>query len=162
MVIKRSLTLAAPKLAVSRTKSLISTQYARYLAFAASLAATCGSLFLSEVLHLPPCVLCWYQRVCMYPLVVILGIGILRRDQRLYQYALPLAVVGWIIALYHSLLQWHVIPDQLAPCVQGISCTTIQVNLLGFITIPFMSLTAFTLVIIFLLLEWKGSHEPRS
>jgi disulfide bond formation protein DsbB len=136
--------------------------YAIYAAFAGALVATCGSLFLSEVLHLPPCVLCWYQRICMYPLVVILGVGILRKDTKLYQYVLPLATIGWIIALYHSLLQWKIIPDKLAPCVQGISCTTVQVHLLGFITIPFMSFVAFTVIIALMLIEWKGSHESRS
>lgn len=134
-------------------------QYARYAAFGMALIATCGSLFLSQVLSLPPCVLCWYQRVCMYPIIVILGIGILRGDKKLYQYVLPLAVVGWALALYHSLLQWKIIPDELAPCTQGVSCTTVQVHLLGFITIPFMSLVAFSIVIVAMIVEWRFSRE---
>lgn len=133
--------------------------YSRYVAFTQALVATIGSLFLSEIVHLPPCLLCWYQRIAMYPLVVILGVGILRRDQKLYQYALPLAAIGWAIALYHSLLQWHIIPDRLAPCVQGISCTTVQVHLLGFITIPFMSLVAFSIIVGALLVEWRSSSK---
>ena len=96
--------------------------YSRYGAFAMALVATLGSLFLSEILKLPPCVLCWYQRVLMYPLAFIIGIGILRGDKKLYQYVLPLASIGWLIALYHSLLQWKIIPESAAPCVQGISC----------------------------------------
>jgi disulfide bond formation protein DsbB len=139
--------------------------YSPYLAFGMTLIATLASLYLSEIRQLPPCVLCWYQRVCMYPLAIILGIGILRGDRKLYQYVLPLAGIGWLIALYHSLLQWKIIPDALAPCVAGISCTTIQVNLLGFITIPFMALAAFTLIIGFMILEWKGTrstNEQRS
>ena len=134
-------------------------QYARYAAFGMALIATCGSLFLSQVLSLPPCVLCWYQRVCMYPIIVILGIGILRGDKKLYEYVLPLAVVGWVLALYHSLLQWKIIPDELAPCTQGVSCTTVQVHLLGFITIPFMSLVAFSIVIVAMIVEWRFSRE---
>jgi disulfide bond formation protein DsbB len=132
---------------------------APYLAFAMALVATLSSLFLSEVRHLPPCVLCWYQRTCMYPLVIILGVGILRGDRRLYQYVLPLAGIGWVIALYHSLLQWEIIPGSLAPCEAGVSCTTVQINWLGFITIPFMSLTAFTVIIMFMILEWKGAQK---
>ncbi len=133
--------------------------YSRYIAFAQASIATVGSLFLSEILHLPPCVLCWYQRIAMYPLVIIMAVGILRRDQKIYQYALPLATIGWVISFYHSLLQWHIIPDKLAPCVQGISCTTVQVHLLGFITIPFMGLTAFSIIIAALIVEWRSSSK---
>jgi disulfide bond formation protein DsbB len=129
--------------------------YSVYVAFTQALLATVGSLYLSQIVHLPPCLLCWYQRICMYPLVIILGVGILRKDKNLYQYALPLAVIGWVIALYHSLLQWKIIPDSLAPCVQGVSCTTVQVHLLGFITIPFMSLVAFSIIIAALIVEWR-------
>jgi disulfide bond formation protein DsbB len=136
--------------------------YARYAAFTQALVATLGSLFLSEILHLPPCILCWYQRACMYPLVIILGIGILRHDRSLWQYVLPLAAIGWTIALYHSLLQWKIIPDRLAPCAQGVSCTTVQVHLLGFITIPFMSLVAFSIIIGLMVLEWRSERGTRS
>lgn len=136
--------------------------YARYAAFTMALIATSGSLFLSEVLHLPPCVLCWYQRTMMYPLVFILLIGILRGDRKLYQYVLPLASIGWVIALYHSLLQWKIIPEYVAPCQSGISCTTVQVNLMGFVTIPFMSLVAFTVIIATMTIEWRTSNEPRT
>ncbi len=123
------------------------SRYGAYIAFTQALVAMMSSLYLSEVLHLPPCRLCWYQRICMYPLVVILGVGILRKERAIYQYVLPLAVTGWIIALYHSLLQWKIIPDTIAPCVTGVSCTTVQVNLLGFITIPFMAFTGFSVIL---------------
>jgi disulfide bond formation protein DsbB len=136
--------------------------YALYIGFTQALVATLGSLYLSEILHLPPCMLCWYQRIAMYPLAVILGVAILRKERRVFEYVLPLAIIGWLIALYHSLLQWHIIPDKLAPCAQGISCTTVQVHLLGFITIPFMSLMAFSVVIISMLIEWRGIHGQRS
>lgn len=132
--------------------------YSRYGAFAMALAATLGSLILSELIKLPPCVLCWYQRALMYPLVFVLGIGILRGDNKLYQYVLPMAGIGWLIAAYHSLLQWKIIPDELGPCVQGVSCTTVQVNLFGFITIPFMSLVAFSVIIAFMVVEWRKSR----
>jgi len=133
--------------------------YSRYVAFAQALIATLGSLALSELIKLPPCVLCWYQRSMMYPLAFILAIGILRRERALWQYVLPLATVGWLIAAFHTLLQWKIIPDAVAPCVQGISCTTVQVNLLGFITIPFMALTAFTVIIVAMIVEWRSERE---
>ncbi len=119
-----------------------------YIAFAVALIATIVSLYLSEVRHLPPCILCWYQRIAMYPLVIILGVGILRGERGLCQYVLPLAGIGWVIALYHTLIQWKLISDTLSPCIQGVSCTTVQINLFGFITIPFMSLVAFSIIII--------------
>jgi len=135
------------------------TVYARYVAFAQAAIATCGSLFLSEIMHLPPCVLCWYQRICMYPIVIIMAVGISRRDRKLYQYVLPLAIAGWGVALYHSLLQWKILPEYVAPCQAGISCTSIQVNLLGFITIPFMSLAAFSVIIGAMIVEWRTTRE---
>lgn len=128
----------------------------QYVAWAQALIATMGSLFLSEVMLLPPCVLCWYQRILMYPLVVIIGVGILRRDSSWVYTALPLSILGWGIALYHSLLQWKILPENVAPCQAGISCTTLQINLLGFITIPFMSLVAFSVIIVATLLFMKG------
>lgn len=133
--------------------------YSRYVAFTQALVATLGSLALSELVKLPPCVLCWYQRSMMYPLVVILAVGILRKERQLWQYVLPIAGIGWLIAAYHTLLQWKIIPDTLAPCVEGVSCTTIQVNLLGFITIPFMSLVAFTVIIGAMIFEWRSERE---
>src|SRR5581483_4028611 len=92
-----------------------------YILFTVSLLATLISLSLSEVFHLVPCVLCWYQRTCMYPLPVIFGVGIYRKDRDVDLYAQLLAVVGWLIALYHTLLQWKIIPEALAPCQAGIS-----------------------------------------
>ena len=68
-----------------------------YTAWVTSLMATVGSLFFSEILHFPPCMLCWYQRILMYPLVVIIAVGILRRDKGVYQYVLPLSITGFII-----------------------------------------------------------------
>ncbi|HUC20296.1 MAG TPA: disulfide oxidoreductase [Candidatus Polarisedimenticolaceae bacterium] len=144
----------------AQTRNLV--HYSVYLGFAMALVATLSSLYLSNVMALPPCVLCWYQRIAMYPLVIILGVGILRRERAVYQYVLPLAAIGWLIALYHSLLQWKIIPDALAPCVQGISCTTVQINLLGFITIPFMSLIAFSIIIASMIILIMHERSKRS
>lgn len=108
-----------------------------------SLIATLGSLFFSEVMGLPPCVLCWYQRICMYPLVVIATVGLLARDPRVVSYLAPLIVVGLAVAAYHNLLYYHLIPESITPCAQGISCTERQIEWMGFITIPLLSLSGF-------------------
>jgi len=117
-----------------------------YPAWVIALVATVGSLFLSEVMQLPPCVLCWYQRIAMYPLVLIIGAGIVMRDRRMKYYALPLCLSGLAIAVYHNLLYYGLIPESITPCTQGVSCTTAQIEWLGFITIPLMSLAAFSII----------------
>jgi len=119
-----------------------------YLAWIQACVATGGSLFFSEVLKFPPCTLCWYQRILMYPLVLVLAIGILRRDVGVHLYVLPISVLGFFIALYHNLLYFGVLPEEIQPCTVGIPCTTVQIEWFGFITIPIMSLTAFTIVTI--------------
>jgi disulfide bond formation protein DsbB len=135
---------------------------AHYLAWTTALLSTITSLVLSEVFHLLPCVLCWYQRILMYPLVFILAVGILRRDRRVYMYVLPLSVLGAVIALYHTLLQWGIIPDSVAPCRAGISCTTKQIDLFGFMTVPFGSLLAFTAISVLMIIYARSQHESRS
>lgn len=118
-----------------------------YAAWIIALIATVGSLFFSEVMQLPPCVLCWYQRIAMYPLVLVVGAGILMRDgRRMKYYALPLALVGLAISIYHNLLYYGILPESITPCMQGVSCTSRQIEWLGFITIPLMALTAFVAV----------------
>lgn len=114
-----------------------------YTAWIIALVAMVGSLFFSEVMNLPPCVLCWYQRIAMYPLVAIIGIGIITRDSRVKYYALPLCLIGLLISVYHNLLYYHIIPESITPCTQGISCTSRQIEWLGFITIPLLALTSF-------------------
>jgi len=111
-----------------------------------SLIATLGSLFFSEVMRLPPCVLCWYQRIAMYPLVAVSSVGLLRRDPGAIRYAWPLAAAGLLVAIYHNLLYYHLIPESITPCTTGVSCTSRQIEWLGFITIPLLSLAAFTLI----------------
>lgn len=117
----------------------------RHIALLAAWIATLGSLYLSEVLGWVPCVLCWYQRILMYPLALILAIGIFRDDRRLYTYALPFALIGAATSLYHYLLiktTWFPPPE----CSLGIPCTIEYMNLFGFINVPFLALTAFTII----------------
>ncbi|MAE96956.1 MAG: disulfide bond formation protein B [Deltaproteobacteria bacterium] len=114
-----------------------------YLAWLLATVATLGSLFFGEVMKLPPCTLCWYQRICLFPLTAILATGIILRDSRLPRYALPLVLVGLGFAVYHNLLYYGVIPETLSPCTQGVSCRTVQIEWLDFITIPLMALVGF-------------------
>lgn len=115
-------------------------------------AATLGSLFFSEVMELPPCSLCWAQRIFMFPLAIILLFALFPFDPRVVRYALPLAVIGGAIALYHLLLQFGIIPESAAPCRQGVSCADAQVEILGFVSIPMLSLLVFATVTALLLL----------
>lgn len=124
-----------------------------YIAWITAAASMAGSLYFGEVLGLTPCVLCWYQRITMYPLVLIIGIGIAKKDRNLYYYALPLSIIGGAIAFYQNLLYYGVIQERLAPCTFDISCITRYVHLLGFIDIPLLSLFSFVIVTAALLIH---------
>lgn len=114
--------------------------------------STLGSLFFSHVMGFAPCVLCWYQRICLFPLVIILAAGLFPFDKRVVKYALPLAIAGWLTAFYHTLLYSKIIPESIKPCSRGVSCTEKYVELFGFLTIPMLSLIAFSTVIALLLI----------
>ncbi len=114
--------------------------------------ATLGSLFFSEVMEMKPCVLCWYQRIFMYPLVVILLVGMFPLDKGVVRYALPLAAIGWLFAIYHYLLYSGYIPESLQPCDKDASCAEINLELFGFITIPMLSILSYTVIIVLLVL----------
>jgi disulfide bond formation protein DsbB len=129
-----------------------------YLAWIIALVATAGSLFFSEVMELPPCLLCWYQRIAMYPLVLVIACGIVMRDRRMRFYALPLCLGGLVISIYHNLLYYGLIPESITPCTTGISCTTRQIEWLGFITIPLLALAAFLGIALCLIFS-KGKEE---
>lgn len=109
--------------------------------------ATLGSLFFSEIMGLKPCVLCWYQRIFMYPLVVVLLVGMFPFDKNVVRYALPIAAIGWLFAVYHYLLYSGYIPEGLQPCGQDLSCADINLELFGFITIPMLSILSYTAII---------------
>jgi disulfide bond formation protein DsbB len=109
-----------------------------------------GSLFFSEIMEFPPCALCWYQRIFMFPMVLILIAGLFPFDKNIIRYALPLASVGWGFAFYHYLLYSGFIPESIQPCSQGVSCSETYLDLFGFITIPMLSLISFSTIIILL------------
>ena len=117
--------------------------------------ATLGSLFFSEIVGVPVCVLCWYQRIAMYPLVLILAIGLLPYDPRVLYYTAALTFVGWLTASYHVLLVAGVIPASAQPCVQGIPCSETHVSLLGFLNIPALSLLTFTAIGVLLFFAYR-------
>lgn len=127
------------------------------IAWLLTLASTAGSLFLSEVMDYVPCVLCWYQRIPMYALVLILGIALRAQDAAVLRYAQPLALVGLVLAAFHCLLYLGFIPKGIQPCGQGASCADVKLELWGFVTIPLMSLLAFAAIAVVLLLVKKES-----
>jgi disulfide bond formation protein DsbB len=126
-----------------------------YIAWIQSLTATMGSLYYSEIRHFTPCILCWYQRILMYPLVLIIAVGILRKDKNLPYFVLPMSILGGIIAFYHILLQKGILPESIAPCTIGASCLTKFTGYFGFITIPVMSFSAFLVITICMLIILK-------
>lgn len=130
----------------------------RYLLAALIIAAiaTLGSLYFSEIAGFAPCVLCWYQRSMMYPLVIVLFVGSWRRDPHLPAIALPLAIIGLLIAVYHSLLYYGVLPAATQSCSRGISCTTEYIEWFDFISIPLLSAAAFLGIIVALLLAVRA------
>jgi disulfide bond formation protein DsbB len=132
-----------------------STDLLPYLAWTIALVATVGSLFFSEVMQLPPCVLCWYQRIAMYPLVIIIGVGIITRDRRMKSYSLPIVFGGLAIAIYHNLLYYGVVPESVTPCTEGVPCNSRQIEWFGFITIPLLTLVAFISIALCLLFHKK-------
>jgi disulfide bond formation protein DsbB len=131
------------------------------LIFAAWLIATVstlGALFLGEVMGHVPCVLCWYQRIAMFPLVFVLAAGLFPGDPRVVRYALPLALAGLGLALFHLALIAGWIPESVRPCQQGVPCAEGQVVWLGFVTIPLLSVVAFALIAgLLLAIHRKGS-----
>jgi disulfide bond formation protein DsbB len=113
---------------------------------------TLGSLFFSEVMGLKPCVLCWYQRIFMYPLVVIFLAGLFPLDRSVFRYAFPIALIGLGFAVYHYLLYSGYIPENLQPCDKDASCAEINLELFGFITIPMLSILSYTAILVLLLI----------
>lgn len=115
-------------------------------AWVVSLIATLGSLYFSEVMKFIPCDLCWFQRIFMYPQVILLGLAAIRKEYGIARYSLTLSVIGGTISLYHYLLQKVSFFQDHAIACGRIPCTGQYINWLGFITIPFLALTAFLII----------------
>jgi disulfide bond formation protein DsbB len=126
-----------------------------WLGWLVAAVATAGSLYYSQVAHYQPCDLCWYQRICMYPLTAVLFVAAVRRDRAIWRYVLPQACVGAVIAAYHTQLQ--AFPAQSTFCSALDPCTSRYVWEFGFVSLPFMALAAFCFVIAVLAV---AAHEP--
>ncbi|MFZ4453931.1 disulfide oxidoreductase [Salibacterium aidingense] len=132
--------------------------YGLYAAWLVSAAAVLGSLYFSEILGFVPCEFCWYQRILMYPLVLLLGMAAYFNDTSIVRYVLPLPVIGALVSLYHYSMQKIPGFAPIEPCSEGVPCQGMYINLLGFITIPFLALLAFLFIIVCL---W-GARSRRS
>lgn len=130
-----------------------------FAAWLITMGSTLAVLFFGEVMHYPICTLCWYQRICMMPLAIILPLGLFPFDPRVVRYALPLAVIGSLIAVFHQLLVMGVIPESIKPCTQGVPCSTTVVTWFGFLTIPLLSVLAFlTIAALLLAARFRSSR----
>ncbi|RCW69671.1 disulfide oxidoreductase [Saliterribacillus persicus] len=119
-----------------------------FIIWAQSLVATLGSLFYSEVMGFVPCELCWFQRILMYPLIIIYGYAVVKKDIKL---ALPGAIlsgIGIVVSVYHYLIQKLPSLSSVGESCGLVPCNVTYVNYFGFITIPFLALTAFTVIFV--------------
>ncbi len=128
-----------------------------FLCWLITAVSTTGSLFFSHVMEFAPCVLCWYQRIFLFPLVIILAVGLFPFDKSVVKYALPLAIAGWLTAIYHNLLYAGIIPESIQPCSRGVSCTEEYIDLFGFLSIPMLSLLSFSVVLALLVILKRRS-----
>ncbi len=130
-------------------------QYALFISWVIALVAMLGSLYFSEIRQFVPCTMCWYQRICMYPLVLILGIGSFQNDFNVKKIALPLSIIGLLISTWHYLEQKVPGFAEIKPCTQGVPCSSEYINVFGFITIPFLAGTTFLLISLSLIFTKK-------
>ena len=129
------------------------------LAWVIALVTTAGSLYYSKVQGYVPCELCWYQRICLYPWSVILGIALWRRDALIKVYAIPVLCIGVVISAYHSWIQWFPPPSGTSFCTAAVPCTLKYVNEFQFVTLPFMALSAAVLMIALLFVSDPSDVE---
>jgi len=135
---------------------VVSRMNALYLAWLVALVSTLGALFIGEVMGRTPCVLCWYQRIAMFPLAVILAIACYVSDDSVRRYALPIAIIGGAIALWHGLLFAGIVSEAVQPCTRGgPSCAGDDQILFGFLPLPFLSLAAFASIVLLLTVPFK-------
>ena len=132
------------------------SKYGLFFAWLIALIAMLATLFASEVLKLPVCVLCWYQRICIYPLVILLGMAAFRDDQNIIIYALPFPIIGFLFALYQYCEQMIPNFSPIAFCTQAVPCNITHFKLLGFITFPFLSMLACLIIFVFLVITRRA------
>ena len=132
--------------------------WSMYAAWLIALISTLGALFIGEVMGQTPCLLCWYQRIAMFPLALILGIGCYQSDLGVKHYTLPLAAVGAVIALWHTLLYFGLTPKAIEPCNATASCSGSDMTIFNVLPLPLLSLGAF-LSIALLLFHSKSKRD---
>ena len=132
-----------------------------WLAWLVAACATAGSLYFSEVAHYVPCRLCWFQRICMYPLAGILLVAAIRKDRNVRWYALPMLAAGVCLSAYHYLIEWKPSLGDGA-CGIGPSCTDVWFRRAGFVTLAFMALCGFIAIAALLFVQPKEPHEQFS
>ena len=151
----------ASAMAITGDGNLSRASLALYLAWLVALAATLGALLLGEVLGRTPCTLCWYQRIAMFPLALLLGIACLVDDRRVGRYALPLALAGAAVALYHTLLYTGFVTAAIVPCSQsGPSCTDRASQAVAGVPLPMLSLGCFAVIAVLLVLAYRARPIP--
>lgn len=129
-------------------------------AWIVALVATLAALFIGEVMGKAPCTLCWYQRIAMFPLALILGVAALDGDRTGVRYGLPLALAGLAFAAWHSLLFAGVIPEAIKPCTRdGPSCSGPDMTLFGWLPIPYLALAAFAMIAALLTLSLRSNRQ---
>lgn len=130
-----------------------------FAAWAVSLTATLGALFIGEVMGQVPCTFCWHQRAFMFPLAVILAVACHQSDTSIWRYALPLSLIGWLIAGWHTLLFYGVVSEALQPCTaSGPSCSG-SAMMLGWAPLPVLSLLAFTAILLLMTILARGGRK---
>lgn len=129
--------------------------------WAVALVATAGSLYFSEIRGYLPCELCWIQRIFMYPLVIVIGIAYIQKNVRIALTVLVFSVIGGGISVYHYGIQKLAFLSETAPSCGQVPCTGQYINYLGFITIPFLALTAFIILAGMSIYLWKSMKEEK-
>lgn len=133
-------------------------KYGLHLAWVVAIIGMISTLYLSTVLEWPVCHLCWYQRLCLYPLVLLLGIACFRQDHRIWIYAIPFSLLGALFSLYQYLQQMIPGFEPIRVCGLGPDCRFIHLKWAGFITLPFLGLIAFLVITFLLLLSRKREN----
>ncbi|TMU88263.1 disulfide bond formation protein B [Bacillus sp. BHET2] len=130
-----------------------------FLAWASSLIATMGSLYFSEIMKYEPCELCWYQRILMYPMVILLGVAYVRKDFQAALYSTIFSGIGLLISIYHYSIQKVSILTESAPACGRVPCTGEYINMFGFVTIPFLAFSGFIIIFISSVMVLKALKE---